>query len=210
MTRDRILEPRNGRSRQTRQALLAAARGLLEERGFDALSLADVATHAGVSRMTAYLHFANRGELVIALFDYNATLEGLSESMAMVWASPDAVAALDEWGAHLARYHPRLMAVDRAIESARRVDDDVAALRERVVAAKLANCRRLVRWLADEGRLRAEWSRRSATDMLFALISSDLIEALTVDRRWSTERLAEHLGLMFRSTFVADVGGGHE
>jgi hypothetical protein len=40
--------------------------------------------------------------------------------------------------------------------------------------------------------------------MLFALISSDMIEALIVDRRWSRRRLAKHLALLFRSTFVAD------
>jgi hypothetical protein len=40
--------------------------------------------------------------------------------------------------------------------------------------------------------------------MLFALISSDMIEALIVDRRWSRRRLATLLALLFRSTFVAD------
>jgi hypothetical protein len=40
--------------------------------------------------------------------------------------------------------------------------------------------------------------------MLVALISSDMIEALIVDRRWSLQRLAQHLALLFRSTFVAD------
>jgi hypothetical protein len=39
--------------------------------------------------------------------------------------------------------------------------------------------------------------------MLFALISSDMIEALIVDRRWTLQRLAKHLALLFRSTFVA-------
>lgn len=207
MTRDRIVEPLNKRSRRTREALIAAAREILEERGFEGLTLAAVAKHANLSRMTAYLHFETRGNLVIALFDFNAQTEGLTDSLAKVWNAPDAAGALDEWAAHLARYHPKLMAVDRAIDHARRIDDDVAVLRERVVAAKLASCRGLVRRLSDEGRLRSEWSRRSATDMLFALISSDVIEALTVDRRWSTKRLADHLALMFRSTFIADERG---
>ena len=41
--------------------------------------------------------------------------------------------------------------------------------------------------------------------MLFALISSDLIEALLVDRRWSRNRLATHLALLFRATFFAHI-----
>ncbi|HEX8860540.1 MAG TPA: hypothetical protein VGC06_15905 [Actinomycetes bacterium] len=39
--------------------------------------------------------------------------------------------------------------------------------------------------------------------MLFALISSDVVEALLEDRGWSKRRLADHLGRLFRSTFVA-------
>lgn len=38
--------------------------------------------------------------------------------------------------------------------------------------------------------------------MLFALVSSDVIEALIVDRRWSRSRLSAHLALLLRSTFV--------
>lgn len=208
MTRDRIVEPRNKRSRRTREALLASAREILEQRGFEDLSLADVAKHAGVTRMTAYLHFASRGDLVVALFDHSAETEGLDESLAKVWNADDAVSALDEWASHLARFEPKVVAIRRAIDGACLVDPDVAALRERVVAVQLSTCRRIIRWVAGEGRLRSEWTRQSATDMLFALMSADLLDALMVDRRWSTKRLADHLALTFRSTFVADDRGG--
>jgi hypothetical protein len=40
--------------------------------------------------------------------------------------------------------------------------------------------------------------------MLFALISTDMIAALLIDRRWSRQRLATHLSRLFRSTFLAD------
>ena len=203
MTRERIREPMNRRSRRTRHALLTAARQILEEAGFESLTLAGVAERAGATRMTAYLHFENRGQLIVALFDHNAETEGLAESMARVWAAPDALSALDEWAAHLARYHPKLIPIDRAIDDARRLDADVAALRERVVAAKLKNCRRLARWLADEEVLRPPWNRQSAADMLFALISTDMIEALLLERQWSTKRLTTHLAMMFRSTFAS-------
>jgi hypothetical protein len=42
--------------------------------------------------------------------------------------------------------------------------------------------------------------------MLFALVSSDGVEALLVDRRWSRRKLAEHLSRLFRATFVAAGG----
>jgi AcrR family transcriptional regulator len=203
LTPSTITEPTNARSRRTRAALLAAARAILEEHGFEALTMTAVADRAGVTRRAVYMHFPTRAELVGALFDHVAATEGLAESVRGVWEAPDAAAALDRWAAHLARYHVRLLAVDRAVQRVWREDPDAAAHRKRVVAAKLANCRRLARRLADDGRLAAAWTVDSAADMLFALISSDMIEALIADRRWSRHRLEEHLALLFRSTFLA-------
>jgi AcrR family transcriptional regulator len=203
-----ITEPTNARSRRTRAALLAAARAILQEEGFEALTMTAVAQRAGVTRRAVYMHFPTRAELVGALFDHVADVEGLADSLRAVWEAPDAVSALDRWAAHLARYHPRVLAVDRALERVWRDDPDAAAHRRRVVAEKLANCRRLARRLDEEGRLARAWSTDAASDMLFALISSDMIEALIVDRRWSRRRLAENLALLFRSTFVADAAPG--
>jgi AcrR family transcriptional regulator len=203
MTPVTITEPTNARSRGTRAALLAAAHAILKDEGFEALTMTAVAERAGVTRRAVYLHFPGRTELIMALFDYVAGVEGLAESLRGVWDAPDAVTALDHWAAHLARYHPKLLAVDRAVQRVWRRDPDVAAHRKRVVAAKLSNCRRLAARLSEEGRLARGWTTESASDMLFALISSDMVEALIVDRRWSRARLAEHLALLFRSTFVA-------
>lgn len=198
-----IAAPTNARSRRTRTALLDAAREILEGAGFEALTMTAVAEQSGVTRRAAYLHFATRTELVGALFDYIAAVEGLDESLQQVWNAPDAVQALDAWAEHLARYHPQLLAVDRALQQVWRHDPDAAAHRKKVTTAKLANCRKLARNLDKEGRLATAWTVATATDMLFGLISSDLIEALLVDRRWPRQRLANHLALLFRSTFVA-------
>ena len=208
MAPNTISEPVNARSRRTRGMLLAAARAILEEEGFEALTMTAVAARAGVTRRAVYMHFPTRAELVGALFDYVSSIEGLAESLQEVWEAPDAGAALDTWAAHLARYHTRLIPVDRAVQRVWRLDPDAAAHRKRVVGEKLSTCRRLARRLAEEGRLARGWTVESAADMLFALISSDMIEALIVDRRWSRRRLADHLALLFRSTFAAGDGDG--
>jgi AcrR family transcriptional regulator len=195
--------PANARSRRTRAALLAGARALLEEGGFEALTMSAVADRAGVTRRAVYLHFSSRAQLVAGLFDHVAESEGLEASVQRVWAAPDAVAALQEWAEHVARYHPRVLAVDRAVERVRDVDEDAARHRARVVRAKLTNCRRLARRLEDERGLAAPWTRESAADMLFALTSSDVVESLIADRRWSRAKLAAHLGALLRATFVA-------
>lgn len=196
----------NARSRRTRETLLAAARSILEAEGFDALTMAAVADHAGVTRRAVYLHFPSRAELVAALFDHVASTEGLHHSLAQVWAAPDAASALDEWARHLARYHVRLLAVDRAISRFEAADPDAAAHRSRVSVEKLSGCRRLAQRVQDEGVLAEPWTVESAADVIFALSTSDVVGGLVVDRRWSPDRLARHLGLLLRSTFLAEHG----
>lgn len=48
----------------TREALLRAAAGLLEERGVDGVTLRAVGERAGVSRQAPYRHFADKEELL--------------------------------------------------------------------------------------------------------------------------------------------------
>jgi AcrR family transcriptional regulator len=201
-----IQEPRNARGRRTRTALLAAARALLEEHGAGSLTMAAVAERAGVSRRAVYLHFASRTELLTELFGYVSEQEGLAGSLAPVWAAPDAAAALEEWARHLARFHPRVLAVARAIQRVRRADPDAAAHWALVIADQQACCDRLAAWLAREQRLAPPWTVRTAADMLWALMSFELLEELLVDRGWSTRRYRAHLAALFRSTFVRDPG----
>ncbi len=191
----------------TRQRLLAATRAVLEEEGFEALTMEKIAARAGVTRKTVYLHFGSRGALIAELFGYVAAAEGLEGSVAPVWNAPDGAAALNEWARHLARYHRRLLAVARALEEVWRSDPDAAEHHRRVLAAKHGNCRRLAQRLADEGVLARGWTVESAADMLNALATTDLIEALVVDRGWSQRALGEGLARLFRSAFLA--AGGH-
>jgi AcrR family transcriptional regulator len=203
---DAIEEPRNARSRRTRAALLAATRALLEEQGTESLTMAAVAERAGVSRRAVYLHFASRTELLTELFGYVSEQEGLASSLEPVWRAPDAVAALEEWARHLARFHPRILAVALAIQRVRRVDPDAEAHWKLVMADQQACCHRLATWLAREQRLAPPWTVQTAADMLWALMSFDLLEELLVDRGWSPRRFRTYLAALLRSTFLCDPG----
>ena len=174
-----IEAPRNARSRRTRQRLLAAARSLVEDAGLEAVTMAAVAERAGVTRRALYLHFTSRTELLTALFTY-----------------------VNETG-HLARYHPRMIRIGRALQRARDTDPDAAAHWDLVMRDWRAHCRRLANWLDREGRLAPHWTVQTATDMLWVLMSFDVIEGLVVDRHWSRRRLADQLARLFRATFVA-------
>lgn len=198
-----IDEPANARSRRTRDALLEAARTILETDGFPALTMSAVAARAGVSRRGLYLHFDNVGELIAELFDHVASAEELEHSTSAVWQAPDAAAALQAWAHHLADYHPRLIALDHAIRAVERDEPAAAAHRARVDQAQRDNCNRLAARLHEEERLANGWTLDTAADMLFGLISTDLIDRLHHTCRWDQQQLADQLALLFTNTFLA-------
>jgi AcrR family transcriptional regulator len=197
-----IDDPANARSRRTRAALLDAARALIEAEGFAALSMAAVAERAGVTRRAVYLHFATRAELACALFDHVGVVEDLAGSLQRVWAAADATDALDEWARHLARFHPRIRAIDLAASQVADTDPAARTHRAQVVADQQAVCRRLAEWIAREQRLAPPWTPDSAADLLWALMSSDLLTRLLDDRGWSEAQYGEALAALVRGTLL--------
>ena len=198
-----IVQPQNARSRRTALALLSAARAILEEDGFDSLTMAAVAERAGVSRRAVYLHFDSRAELLAELLLHLGQAEELGVSLQRVWDSPDSLSALDEWARHLARAHPRIMLIARAVDQVRRADPDAAAMRAEIMRRWRLGCGRLMAWLDAEGKLAPPWTVDTAADMLWALMSWDVLEGLLVERGWSREQYAERMALLFRATFTA-------
>jgi len=202
MVRNAISAPANARSRRTRAALLDAARAVIEAEGFGALTMARVAEQAGVTRRAAYLHFPSRTDLVTALFDHVSEHEGLAASLGRVWSAPDARAALTEWAAHVARYHPRILVVDLASVAAAGTDPDAAVHRAQVTAGQFAACRRVARRLAGEGILAVPWTAGSAAELLWALLSPELIARLTITAQWGEADLAGRLSVLLHRTLT--------
>ncbi|MBX9243474.1 TetR/AcrR family transcriptional regulator [Actinotalea ferrariae] len=71
---------------QTRNKLFAALTTLMSDRGFDAITLADIAAAAGIGRTAVYNHFPDKESLLIAFItheteQYVATLERALEDV---------------------------------------------------------------------------------------------------------------------------------
>ena len=197
-----IERPRNARSERTRAALLLAARELVEANGAAELTLSDVAERAGVSPRALYLHFRSRADLFAALYRHLAESEGLAKSLDKVWSAPDAESALHEWARHLGRTHPRMLGVSIALDEARRSDPEAAEYWQQIMNDWRRGCRRLAGWLAHEKKLADPWTPATAADMMWALMSWEALEWLTVDARWSRTKYVEHLSRLLQRTFV--------
>lgn len=78
----------------TREALLDATADLVAERGFHSVGILEIGAAAGVSGSALYRHFANKQELLVALFDrvVDALLAGARQ---VAETTDDPVAALD-------------------------------------------------------------------------------------------------------------------
>ncbi len=144
-----------------------------------------------------------RAVAVIALHEHVDEVLGLESSIRPVLEAPNAVTALDEMAVHLARYHPQILAIDKAVEMGRRSDPDLRDLWEHGMRAWHDGSLALMRGLQAEGRLSAPWTVESAADMLVALMRDDVMETLVVERRWPESKVREVLATLLRRTFVA-------
>jgi AcrR family transcriptional regulator len=69
-----MAERRDRRVERTRQLIRAAFRSLLEEKGYETLTVQEIINRANVGRATFYAHFDNKDELLASGFDELRTL----------------------------------------------------------------------------------------------------------------------------------------
>lgn len=200
------VDGRFARSQQTQQQLLKAAREILERQGLASLTMSALATKAGVSRRTVYLHFSSRADILQALFGYLGSAGRLAETLDRVWQAPDSIVAVQLWAQHIAIAHPKIMTVSRSLEGVRGAEPEAATMWDQAMSGWQAGARRLVDWLNAEGHLSGDWTVESATDGVWALMSFELLERLTVDRGWSTEQYAGFMESTLLRTFTDHAG----
>lgn len=199
---ERIEEPRNERSRATRARILDAAADLLSTGEVGGLTMASIAEASGVSRRGLYLHFRSRGQVLTELFGHLDERLGLAESVAPLLAATDPDECLDAWARHTAGYHLELLPFARAVDRARRDDPDARALWDTAMAAWRGACTMVVGRIVDAGRLAPPWTPATAVDLLWALMSIDLVDDLANECAWQVEELADRLSLLARRTLL--------
>lgn len=190
------------RAARTRESILEAARRVLEERGYHAVGLASVASAAGVSRQSIYLHFGSKSSLLLALVAYVDEREGLRDLAEDVERAPTAVEGLHRYVDLVATLTPRVHRTALVLDSARATEPDAAAAWDDRMASRRRRCRRLVTRLREEGRLAPSWSPEEAADFMWAASSMRVWEDLVVRRRWSRRRFRRHLGRVLEQTLV--------
>lgn len=187
---------RRVRARATRRSVLAAARTLLEERGYNATTIADVALRAGVSSATIYKGFETKAGLVKEVFD--VTIAGDDEPVAVadrpetqrIQEEPEVRAKLRLYAEGAAARADRSARVQLALRNGAAVDPAVDNLWQELQAQRLSGMTMLARHLVDTGQLRAGIEVDEARDVLWTCISVEVYDLLVLQRGWSRDAYA--------------------
>lgn len=157
-----------------------------------------IAEQARLSRRAVYLHFESRPALLVALVDHVDETGSLPERSERVWRAASGTDALHEFVALNARYNREIAAIARALDEARERDEAARAAWEDRMAGRLAACRRLARWLADDGVLADGWTVDTVADLVWAFTNVPAWRDLVVERGWSPARFEHHVTAALR------------
>jgi AcrR family transcriptional regulator len=190
--------------RDTRARILDSAWKLVQERGIEAVTLADIAAATGVSRQLLYVHFENRAGLLVAMTRRHDVRSGMVDRFTEAASLPP-VAALERhlrlWFAYLQEILP----VARALEAAAiNGDEGGDAWRDRMGGLRdvLAGA---VERVGRDGRLADGWTVAAAADWVWARALPSTWQHL-VERGWSPEECTERLVSSILAEVVAAEG----
>ncbi|MPZ92687.1 MAG: TetR family transcriptional regulator [Actinobacteria bacterium] len=187
----------------TRRRILLATWEAIEEIGAD-IRLRDVAERAGVSRQAVYLHFGDRGNLLLALVEFMPETLGFPKLLAHVFAATSGVEMLRRAVELHSTYNAKIDSVARVLEAAQYQDPALgAAWRERMTRSRAAH-RMIVQRIADEGRLADGWTVEDAGDLFYTVTMQTPWRELTRELGWSSDRYAERMTKLLLDSFVAE------
>ncbi|HVE98492.1 MAG TPA: helix-turn-helix domain-containing protein [Mycobacteriales bacterium] len=197
---------RDAQARETRRAILDAARALFVS-GYAATTIQAIAEGAGVAVQTVYGVFGSKRELLRQLIE--ATITGGDDSVPVteqaeaqaIAAEPDARrrAALD--AAFSRAIIERVGPIVRVAEEAAASDPELAAMMETVKAERRKEMVVAARILAGpDGGLRVSQQEAAAT--LYVLYSPQVADMLMGDYGWSPQRYEKWLARMLLHSVI--------
>jgi len=177
----------------SRDRVLEAALRLIRKRGDAAVTMAQIAKAARLSRQAVYLHFADRADLMVALARHVNESLGVPAEIQRIMNTQTGMGMIEAFVSMQARGNPAVWAVARAIDAVRRTDAAAARAWQSRLKSRLEGCRAIVSRLKAEGSLRRELDPSIAADLLWTMTSLRMCEDLVLEREWSPEQYQEYL-----------------
>jgi len=187
---------------ETRVRILNTTVQMLEKHGGRGVRMADIAKQAGISRQAVYLHFKSRVELLDAttkFLDDELGLDGRLTPSRTARSGAERLALYVEfWGS----YVPEIYGVSKALLLVLDTDEAAAAAWRHRMSAHHDGCRAAIEALHAEGNLATHWTRDSATDVLWTMLSVTNWEQLTMECGWSNQQYIDRMKTIAESTLL--------
>jgi AcrR family transcriptional regulator len=195
---------RRAQSTETRNRILAAARGLILHDGYRATTIAAVADVAGVHVDTVYQLVGRKPVLLRELIEQ--AISGADDAVAAedrdyvnaIIAEPDPVEKLAIYARAVRQIQERMAPLFLALRDASTTEPEARAVWEEIEQRRAINMRKLVRDLKGAGGLRDDLSISEAADVIWATNGSELYVLLTVERGWTPQRFERWLADAWR------------
>lgn len=180
-------------SSKTRIRILKTTVQMLEESDGRGVRMADIATAAGISRQAVYLHFASRADLLSATTTYRDEELDLDARLAPSRQAQSGVERLALYVEFWGNYVPEIYGVAKALLLAKDTDEAAAVAWKGRMTAMREGCRAAVDAIHSDGTLATRWTRQTATDALWTILSVANWEQLTVECGWSNQEYVDRM-----------------
>jgi AcrR family transcriptional regulator len=188
---------RREQARETREAIVDAARQHFLHEGFGSTTINAIATEVGVSVDTIYKSFGGKKGLVRAICEKAlagvGTVHAEDRSDALHGPDADPRDIIRGWGALTAEVAPRIVPILLLVRDAAITDPDMAGLKADLDRQRLERMTENAHKLAVAGHLRPGMEEDSAGEMLWAYSSPEIYELFVLVRGWSLERYGEFI-----------------
>jgi AcrR family transcriptional regulator len=162
--------------------------------------MAQIANAARMSRQAVYLHFADRGDLFVAMVRYTDERRGLEAEIQKIRDAPSGIEAMRRMVSLQARTNHEIWAPAKILDAARRTDAAAERSWQDRLQNRLSGCRDIMRRVEQDGDLLPGIDVETAADVLWTITSLRMWEDLVLQRRWSARRYEEYVfGLLQRS-----------
>jgi AcrR family transcriptional regulator len=202
---------RREKAAATRRRILHAAHDDFVEKGYHGATVASIAARAGVATQTVYYVFNTKAALISAAIDLlvmgeeDPLLPQDTEWWQAMVAEHDASRALRHFVRGAAVLIQRASALSEILRAASLTDDEVRRTYEYHERLRAEGFREVVELLSTKGRLRADLTVESATDVLLVVFGDTTYHLLTHDRGWSHDDVVTWFGATL-PTLLLDAG----
>ena len=190
---------RRAQSEDTRRRILAAARELLIDSGYESTKVAAIAARAGVNPDTVYAVVGPKPALLRALIEQSVSGADRAvpakgrDYVQAIRAEPDARRKIQIYAHAVVRTQQRLAPLYKVIRETAPSQPEVEALWHEISERRLANMQTFVADVESARPLRRGLSRSDAAHYVWTLNSSDVYLLMAGERRWSADDIAQWL-----------------